>query len=207
MKLNDKQVTLISLGVIAGIALIILVVCYFECKKIGDFEGLPSFLRVFGKKSKKSVTAEIARLNAAIKTHEAIIERETALLDEKKTLQNEWDALNEELPKSTDFLELQNKIMEGAEENNIEIKGGISRSKPIPYDANTMRIDMKLIDMEGTFHDFGNFLYFLYVHLKRFIVLQEVSIKSGSPDVIEDPTEKIKHKISLGLVTFTEKTQ
>jgi hypothetical protein len=111
------------------------------------------------------------------------------------------------IPPDIDYSALQYNIGMGAEKSRITLSQS-TRSDPVYFDANISKITLTLSGMKGSYHDFGDFLYFLFVSLQRFIVLQEFSIDSGAPvSVKKDRQQSVPHIISMRLVTFIERNE
>ncbi|MFH1707317.1 MAG: type 4a pilus biogenesis protein PilO [Planctomycetota bacterium] len=202
-KPNDKQLTIIGASVAGVIALLLLFFAYRECKRIGPYSKLPGLLRMIAKDKPggKSIVSQMAVVEAGIKVHTETIARREELEERLARMQADWNKLQEELPNDTNFADLMNAIYKGATEYNITIER-ITRDDPVPHDPNTNRVTLKLSGIQATYHDFGRFLYFLYVPLKRFIIVQDFSITSGAAEAVDTLTAKPLHKIEMKLVTF-----
>jgi len=209
--LTDTQVTIIGAVIIALITVGILVVCYLELKKIGPYEGLPETLQGFAKSDDKKTKAEalatkIKKTQSLIDQHNKDIARMDELQDKINDLQTAWSKLNKMIPPDINYSELQYKIGSGAEKTHITLTK-TTRGNPVYFDANISKINLSLSGMQGSFHNFGEFLYFLFASLQRFMVLQNFSITSGAP--VTRPADaninEIQHKISMSLVTFIER--
>jgi Tfp pilus assembly protein PilO len=235
-KLSDKQITIIGGAVMGVIALVLLFMSYSEIKKIGPYDGLPKILHMFAgkatagkvaqkkdapkggkaakpakkKKGKEpSIASQILSLEKVIKQHNETIKKEEELRFEIENLQDEWAKLEKMLPKGANFAELMKDIVRAAKDYNIEVSN-IYREDKIPHDAYTDRVRIVVENMKADYHSFGNFLYFLYVPLKRFIVLQDFELQSGAPDSVVETVgteEIVRHKISMELVTFMEREE
>ena len=208
--LNDTQVAIVGAVLIAAIAIGILVFSYFELKKIGPYEELPKFLQKLakskGKTQQRALATKIGNKKAEIEKHKEKIAKKDDLKEQINDLQTEWAKLNKMIPPDIDYSALQYKLGTGAEKSRITLNQS-TRSDPVYFDANISKITLSLSGMKGSYHDFGDFLYFLYVSLQRFIVLQEFSIESGAPVSVKKDAKKVDHVISMRLVTFIERNE
>lgn len=209
--LSDTQVTIIGAVIVVLIAVGILVMCYLELKKIGPYEGLPESLQGFAKSEdkktqKEAIATKIKETKKKIDRHNKYIARKDELQDKINDLQTEWAKLNRMIPPDINYSELQYKIGNGAEKTHITLTK-TTRSDPVYFDANISKINLSLSGMQGSYHDFGEFLYFLFASLQRFIVLQSFSISSGAPVSRGENVNinEVQHKISMSLVTFIER--
>jgi Tfp pilus assembly protein PilO len=167
--LTDSQVTMVAIALIVVIAIGILTMSYFELKKIGPYKELPGILQKFAKTKKKTVAKQIKDKEDLIKKHEADIAEKEVLEEKIKDLEADWKKLHDILPKGLEFARLMVSIAKEAEKSGIKIDS-IERKDPVPYDGNVDKITFDLRNMEGAFHDYGNFLYVLFASLKRFMV-------------------------------------
>ena len=209
--LNDTQVAIIGAALIAAIAIGILVFSYFELKKIGPYEGLPKPLQKLAASKKagvknRALATKIANVKGEIEKHKKTIDKKDDLQEEIDDLQTEWAKLNRIIPPDIKYSELQTNIGTGAEKSKITLDRTI-RNDPVYFDANISKITLDLSGMKGSYHNFGDFLYFLFVSLQRFIVLQEFSIESGAPVSKKKDDKDVTHIISMRLVTFIERKE
>ena len=208
--LNDTQVTIISAVLIALIGIGLLIMSYSELKKIGPYEQLPGSLQSMakskGKTKGKALATKIEKKKKEIEKHKKDIARIEGLREQINNLQTEWDKMNRIIPPDINYSALQYNIGSGAEKSNITLDKS-TRSDPVYFDANISKITLSLSGMRGSYHDFGDFLYFLVVSLQRFIVLQEFTIGSGAPVTRQKDTKKVNHTISMKLVTFIERNE